>query len=106
MFKYSIIVFLGELNMEISRSVQDELAKRDEIILALEMLVVDQASRLLAFEAILCNSGKINHVSEEDLVRYIDKESGRFKNYLEGEGLVGFKDRANRVAKDFLYKSK
>ena len=39
--------------MTIPRNIQAELEKRDELILALELLVVDQACRLLAVEAVL-----------------------------------------------------
>ena len=39
--------------MTIPRNIQAELEKRDELILALELLVVDQACRLLAAEAVL-----------------------------------------------------
>ncbi|HJN60825.1 MAG TPA: hypothetical protein QF630_07260 [Alphaproteobacteria bacterium] len=41
--------------MSIARNIQAELEKRDELILALELLMVDQACRLLALEAVVVN---------------------------------------------------
>ena len=55
--------------MPISRELQTELEKRDELILALEMLAVDQASRLLAIEAIV-----VNLVGERSTIRHSVKE--------------------------------
>jgi len=92
--------------MEIAQSVQKELAKRDEIILALEMLVVDQASRLLALEAVMSNLQQVQNISFRNVNDYIEEESSRYKKYMQGEGLSGFIERANRVANDFLDKTK
>ena len=92
--------------MEIAQSVQKELAKRDEIILALEMLIVDQASRLLALEAVMSNLQQVQNISFRNVNDYIEEESSRYKKYMQGEGLSGFIERANRVANDFLDKTK
>ena len=92
--------------MEIAQSVQKELAKRDEIILALEMLVVDQASRLLALEAVMSNLQQVQNISFRNVNDYIEEESSRYKKYMQGEGLSDFIERANRVANDFLDKTK
>ena len=92
--------------MEIAQSVQKELAKRDEIILALEMLVVDQASRLLALEAVMSNLQQVQNISFRNVNDYIEEESSRYKKYMQGEGLSGFIERANRVACEFLDKTK
>tara|TARA_Y100001970_G_scaffold165119_1_gene201769 strand:+ start:39546 stop:39821 length:276 start_codon:yes stop_codon:yes gene_type:complete len=90
--------------MEIERAIQEEFAKRDEVILALEMLLVDQASRLLALESIVLNMTNINDVSIGDVRAQINKESQRFSSYLEGEGLNGFIRRATNTAEIFLGK--
>ena len=65
--------------MEIAQSVQKELAKRDEIILALEMLIVDQASRLLALEAVMSNLQQVQNISLRNVNDYIEEESSRYK---------------------------
>lgn len=85
-----------------ARAVQEEFAKRDEIILALEMLVVDQASRLLALEAVVVNMAQTGDVEMADVQDRIGQEAERFRNYLEGEGLSGFLERANRVAGELV----
>lgn len=85
-----------------ARAVQEEFAKRDEIILALEMLVVDQASRLLALESVVVNMAQTGDVAVKDVEVHIGREAERFRNYLEGEGLSGFLDRANRVAGELV----
>tara|TARA_B100001142_G_C13924301_1_gene496682 strand:+ start:239 stop:526 length:288 start_codon:yes stop_codon:yes gene_type:complete len=88
--------------MEIARAVQEELAKRDEIILALEMLVVDQASRLLALESIVVNMESASEVSIDNVKERISGESSRFKAYLQGDGLSGFLQRAHGVAEKLI----
>ena len=88
--------------MVIAKNIQDELATRDEIILALEMLTVDQASRLLALEGILDQIIKDSKFDTNEVHRVIAERSGRFKKHLEGGGLKGFVERAQGVASDIL----
>ena len=53
--------------MSIPQNIKGELEKRDELILALEMLIVDQASRLLALEAIVVNMAGAGNVKAADV---------------------------------------
>ena len=86
--------------MSIPRNMQEELDKRDDIILALEMLMVDQACRLLALEAVVVNMAEARNVKAADVKARIAQESKRFHQHFEGEGLSGFVERAQRIAKD------
>ena len=86
--------------MSIPRNMQEELEKRDEIILALEMLMVDQACRLLALEAVVVNMAEAKNVKAADVKSRIAQESKRFHQHFEGEGMSGFIERAQRIAKD------
>lgn len=85
--------------MSIPSNMQAELEKRDELILALEMLMVDQACRLLALEAVVVNMAGSGNVKAADVKARIAQESKRFQQHFEGEGLSGFVDRAQRIAK-------
>ena len=84
--------------MEISRALQAELQKRDDTILALEMLTVDQACRLLALESILVSLPETRNVALESVKARIRQEAKRFQDHFEGSGLTGFVDRAVRTA--------
>ncbi len=89
--------------MTIPRSVQQELEQRDEMILALEMLTVDQACRLLALEAVLRAS--LSPENPPDAARieaHIVSAVERFRQHFEGESMTGFTDRARRMAAEFL----
>ena len=86
--------------MSIPRNMQEELEKRDDIILALEMLMVDQACRLLALEAVVVNMAEAQNVKPADIKARIAQESKRFQQHFEGEGMSGFVERAQRIAKD------
>ena len=93
--------------MPVPREFQTELEKRDEMILALEMLAVDQASRLLAIEAIVVNfvGEGLNLVGERltigDSVKdWIERESGRYRARFES--ISGFTERAQRIANDLM----
>jgi len=85
--------------MSIPKNIEGELEKRDELILALEMLMVDQACRLLALEAVVVNMAESGNVKAADVKARIAQESKRFQQHFEGEGLSGFVDRAQRIAK-------
>ena len=86
--------------MSIPRNLQVELERRDDIILALEMLIVDQACRLLALEAVVANMAEARNVKASDVQARIAQESKRFQQHFEGEGMSGFVERAQRIAKD------
>ena len=86
--------------MSIPRNMQAELEKRDELILALELLMVDQACRLLALEAVVVNMAETGKVKADDVKARITQESKRFQQHFEGEGLTGFVTRAQRIAKE------
>ncbi len=86
--------------MSIPRNVQEELERRDDIILALEMLMVDQACRLLALEAVVVNMEEAQNVKTTDVKARIAQESKRFHKHFEGEGMSGFVERSQRIAKE------
>lgn len=86
--------------MSIPRNMQAELERRDELILALELLMVDQACRLLALEAVVVNMAEAGKVKAADVKARIAQESKRFQQHFEGEGLSGFTQRAQRIAKE------
>jgi|TARA_B100000315_G_C14387406_1_gene500306 uncharacterized protein YukE len=92
--------------MGISRDLQAELEKRDDLILALEMLMVDQACRLLALEAVVVNMAGTDKVKAADVKARIAQESKRFHRHFEGESLSGFIDRSQRIAKQLSKPSK
>jgi len=84
--------------MSIPQNIKGELEKRDELILALEMLMVDQASRLLALEAVVVNMAGAGNVKADDVKARIAQESKRFQQHFEGESMTGFVERAQRIA--------
>ena len=92
--------------MSIPKNMQAELDKRDELILALELLMVDQACRLLALEAVVVSMAGSGSVKAADVKARITQESKRFHQHFEGEGLSGFIERAQRIAKQLSASSK
>jgi hypothetical protein len=77
-----------------------QLEQRDERILALELLLVDQASRLLAVEAILANMTEVAHVSPTSVHERVSSEGKRFLNHFDS--ITGFVERARTVAGQLL----
>jgi hypothetical protein len=88
--------------MGLSRELRDELARRDDTILALEMLCVDQACRLLALEALLLHGGVADESSRDSIMAHIAAGEERFRIHFEGSGLSGFIQRAQRMADELL----
>ena len=89
--------------MTIPRNIQQELDKRDELILALELLVVDQACRLLAVEAVLRELVPPKRKpAAEKIEGHIEDAAERFRQRFEGESVAGFTDRARRIAADLV----
>ncbi len=86
--------------MPISREIHTELQKRDELILALEMLAVDQASRLLAIEAIVVNLVGERSTIRHSVKEWIERESGRYRARFES--VTGFTERAQRIANELI----
>jgi hypothetical protein len=82
------------------KSLREELESRDERILALELLLVDQASRLLAVEAIVANTPEIADVSLDAVSRTIASEGPRFSVHFES--IAGFVERAQGLASSVL----
>ena len=64
---------------ELSRALRAELERRDETILALEMLVVDQASRLLALESLVLETMSAERVDLPAVHRRITSAAERFR---------------------------
>ncbi len=89
--------------MTIPRTIQEELEKRDELILALELLVVDQACRLLATEAVLrALVPPRRKPATAEIEAHIEEAAERFRQRFEGESVAGFTDRAKRIAADLV----
>lgn len=88
--------------MEMSRSLQAELHKRDETMLAMEMLIVDQACRLLALESVVLHLPAAGDVPLSEVKERISREAARFQEHFEGSGLSGFIDRAQRIAEKLV----
>jgi hypothetical protein len=82
------------------RSLREQLEQRDERILALELLLVDQASRLLAVEAILANMPELADISAAAVNDRIDSEGKRFLTHFES--VAGFIERARSLASQLL----
>ena len=89
--------------MTFPRNIQEEFEKRDELILALELLVVDQACRLLAAEAVLRELVPPGEApAPEKIEAHIANAAERFRQRFEGESIAGFTDRAKRIAADLV----
>lgn len=88
--------------MEISRQLQKEFDKRDEMILALEMLTVDQACRLMALEAIVLSTDKSGKISKKNVNSRITAAAERFHTHFEAASVEGFVERAHRIANEII----
>jgi hypothetical protein len=82
------------------RALQKQLEQRDERILALELLLVDQASRLLAIEAILANMTEVANLPAAAIDQRINSEGKRFLAHFES--VTGFVQRAQALAGQLL----
>jgi hypothetical protein len=82
------------------RAFQKLLEERDERILALELLLVDQASRLLAVEAILSNLPALADLSAASINAKIDHDGKRFLSHFES--ITGFLERAKNLSGQLL----
>ena len=83
-------------------AIEKELEKRDELILALEMLTVDQACRLLALESVVTSMADIKSVNVKDVRAKIKEKSKRFKNHFEGKSITGFIERSQRISDELI----
>ncbi|MBT3171849.1 MAG: hypothetical protein HOM52_06215 [Rhodospirillaceae bacterium] len=92
--------------MAVPQSVKEELEKRGELILALEMLTVDQACRLLALEAVVANIPAAKKAKTTDVKAYIAAQSKRYRKHFEGQSLSGFTERAERIAGELIAPAK
>jgi hypothetical protein len=79
----------------LSRALQAELDRRDDLILALEMLSVDLAARLLALEALTVCQAAGNVEARGRMDSYIEREAERFRGHFET--IDGFIRRAQRL---------
>jgi hypothetical protein len=86
--------------MAVPQNIKEELERRGELILALEMLTVDQACRLLALEAIVASIPAAKKVKSDDVKAHIAEQSKRYRRHFEGQSLSGFTERAERMAKE------
>jgi hypothetical protein len=78
------------------QELKKQLEQRDERILALELLLVDQASRLLAIEAILANMAEVADLPAAAIDQTINSEGKRFLTHFES--VTGFVQRAQALA--------
>ena len=85
---------------ELSRRLQMELEKRDDTILALEMLVVDQASRLLALESLVLEAMAGRDVSAAAVRQRVAEAAERFRASFER--IEGFAERSQRIAAELI----
>ena len=85
---------------ELSRKLREELERRDDTILALEMLVVDQASRLLALEALVLEAMTRSEVDLAAVERRVGQAAERFRSSFER--IEGFAERARRIAVEMV----
>lgn len=85
---------------ELSRALRQELEKRDETILALELLVVDQASRLLALESLVLEAMAGDDVDPKAVQRRVAEAALRFRANFEA--IDGFAERAQRIAREMI----
>ena len=101
-------VLLGALKVEsvevtgrmLPQDLKKQLEQRDERILALELLLVDQASRLLAVEAILANMAEVADLPAAAIDERIGSEGQRFLTHFES--VTGFVQRARALAARLL----
>lgn len=84
--------------MAVPKDMREELERRGELILALEMLTVDQACRLLALEAIVVSMAAADKVNAAKVKAHIAQQSKRYQRHFEGESLSGFSKRVKRIA--------
>jgi hypothetical protein len=82
------------------QALQKLLEQRDERVLALELLLVDQASRLLAVEAILANMPEVAELSAASVDEKIDHDGKRFLAHFES--VTGFIERTRNLAGQLL----
>ncbi len=87
----------------LSRELRKELETRDELSLALEMLVVDQATRLLALEAIVNRLVATKDVDLKTVRKWIAEEGKRYRTRFED--ITGFVERSQRIAAELVEQS-
>jgi hypothetical protein len=85
---------------ELSKGLREELERRDDTILALEMLVVDQASRLLALEALVLEAMMRTDIDLVAVQRRVGAAAERFRSSFER--IEGFAERAQRIAGEMV----
>ena len=85
---------------EMARRLREELEQRDDTILALEMLVVDQASRLLALESLVLEALAGRDVSAAAVRRRVAEAAERFRASFER--IEGFAERSQRIATELI----
>jgi len=85
---------------ELSRALRAGLEKREDTILALEMLVVDQASRLLALESLVIEAMAVGSVDSAAVKRRVSEAAERFRANFET--IDGFAERTQRIASEML----
>ena len=86
--------------VELSRALRQELEKRDDTILALELLVVDQASRLLALESLVLEALAEDEVDLMAVEARVAEAAERFRANFEA--IEGFAERTQRVAREMM----
>ncbi len=85
---------------ELSRALRGELERRDDMILALEMLVVDQASRLLALESLVLEALAGDDVDLLAVQARVADAAERFRASFEA--IEGFAERAQRIVGEMV----
>lgn len=85
---------------ELSRALRQELEKRDDMILALELLVVDQASRLLALESLVLEALAEDQPDLKAVEARVAGAAERFRANFEA--IEGFAERTQRIAREMM----
>ena len=85
---------------ELSRALRQELEKRDDTILALELLVVDQASRLLALESLVLEALAGDELDLRAVEARVAEAAERFRANFEA--IEGFAERTQRIAREMM----
>jgi hypothetical protein len=85
---------------ELPRRIKEELDRRDDTLLALELLVVDQASRLLALESLVLKALAREEIDLAAVALRVREAAERFRSSFER--IEGFAERAQRIAGELI----
>lgn len=85
-----------------AQDLEAKLETQSELLMALEMLTVEQTCRMLALESIVVHLMDGKAMDIEAIKRHIADQAPRYQKNFEGSGLSGFIERAQGFAKEFV----